>query len=170
MHFKTLFVSSIVCAITLVNAQIIGPANWWSQLPPCAQQCALQAAQTAGCDINDLKCLCSSKTFYWDFLNCVMANCPSTTDVSAATALFSKYCYSVDWTWGMCPCVKNCALKAAQLVGCDINDRACLCANKAAFTAAFLDCVRNSCPDQLPNTQSYLEKLCRTFAVIAGVL
>ncbi|KAF9033525.1 hypothetical protein BJ165DRAFT_1534481 [Panaeolus papilionaceus] len=51
-----------------------------------------------------------------------------------------------DWLSGVDPCVRKCAVSAAQIVGCDIYDRACLCRNKTAFLTLVRSCIQANCP------------------------
>ncbi|KDR71518.1 hypothetical protein GALMADRAFT_788675 [Galerina marginata CBS 339.88] len=93
MHFKPLVLTTIFTILAVAKAQIIAPVAWWASLDPCALQCAQKAADKAGCNINDIKCLCNSTSFWTDFKNCVQLSCPLVSDVSSSPiAVFNKAC------------------------------------------------------------------------------
>ncbi|PPR02037.1 hypothetical protein CVT24_011185 [Panaeolus cyanescens] len=146
MYFKLSTIASLLAAATVGSAQIVIPANWWTQLPSCAQQCALQAAAQTNCPINDIACLCRSPTFYNNFVNCINNNCPL-PDIQISKDLVKKLCTQIDWLWGINPCVRDCAIWAASQIPCDINDIACLCRNRELFLSLVRQCVRDrNCP------------------------
>ncbi|PPQ86347.1 hypothetical protein CVT25_005600 [Psilocybe cyanescens] len=152
----SLLASTFITLLSLTTTKAQTTAAWWNSLLTCPVQCATSAAANAGCDINDLKCLCNSSTFLTDFRNCVELSCAVTSNANPAIAAFSNACLAFDWTWGESPCIRNCASKAAQAVGCDLNDRICLCNHKVAFLAKFYACITNNCPAQLEDAQNFI--------------
>ncbi|KAF8968514.1 hypothetical protein BDZ97DRAFT_354613 [Flammula alnicola] len=118
MYFNSIAFAAICTMFAVAIAQVAVP--WWSSLPACGVKCANLAAANASCNVSDLKCLCNSTTFLNIFEACVGATCPIPVNTSDPVSVFSKDCKSIDWTWGFSPCIRNCALKSATAIGCDM--------------------------------------------------
>ncbi|KAF9033526.1 hypothetical protein BJ165DRAFT_1514996 [Panaeolus papilionaceus] len=75
-----------IATVALTFTSAINAQNWWNQLPGCSQTCAAVAAQQAGCNLIDIKCICRSSTFLNDLITCIFTSgCPH---VEAAIAEF----------------------------------------------------------------------------------
>ncbi|PPR02036.1 hypothetical protein CVT24_011184 [Panaeolus cyanescens] len=177
MQFKFLsapFLCSLLAAATLTHGQLT--SDWLSGVSPCVRQCAVAAAQVVGCDVYDRACLCRNRAAFLNLVRaCVQANCPiiATSLVSsvnpvnlicpipeskmqfkfisltllAAASIASAQVGSIDWLSGLTPCVRQCAIAAATIIGCNVYDRVCLCNNRDAYLDVVRTCIQNNnCP------------------------
>ncbi|KAF8880298.1 hypothetical protein BD779DRAFT_1549484 [Infundibulicybe gibba] len=95
MRFSLTKLFVIVSGIAAVQAQVGVPIDLTTALPPCARQCAVLAAQTIGCDIRDIPCICRN---YLRFLllmrNCIAQNCPA-SDIVVTEDILRRLCPSI---------------------------------------------------------------------------
>ncbi|TFK35704.1 hypothetical protein BDQ12DRAFT_725752 [Crucibulum laeve] len=149
---------AILGSLALLNAQSV---DWFSSLPPCAQKCAIVAANRTGCDVKDIKCLCSSETFSSDYRKCIAKTCLTKDEYTVANDTLTKYCQSYDWTAGLPDCAKKCAIAAAAAAGCKITDTKCLCSSDI-FLSEFKKCVYENCrlKEELIQVNSTISQIC----------
>ncbi|PPR02942.1 hypothetical protein CVT24_012172 [Panaeolus cyanescens] len=62
----TLFVAG-TSASTLSTRSVV----WWAQMPECGLKCLFDSAEKVGCDVSDVKCLCTTlRRFQLVFQEC----------------------------------------------------------------------------------------------------
>ncbi|KAF8880297.1 hypothetical protein BD779DRAFT_1675994 [Infundibulicybe gibba] len=101
MRFSLTKFLVVISGIAAIQAQVGVPVDWSTALPPCARKCALLAAQTIGCDIRDIPCICRNYQVFVQLVrNCIAQNCPSTSASEAAAIedILRRLCPVVDPT------------------------------------------------------------------------
>ncbi|KAI9774127.1 MAG: hypothetical protein M1840_005220 [Geoglossum simile] len=97
MLSRTLLVSALaVLAGSGVMAQDL------SQLPACAQTCAIGGISSSGCALTDFKCICSASAFLTAMGECTAKACTE-DDIKKTLAFATELCASVGVTLPTAP-------------------------------------------------------------------
>ncbi|UNI18476.1 hypothetical protein JDV02_004743 [Purpureocillium takamizusanense] len=88
-------------------------------LSSCVKKCLQDAAKSAGCDINDVKCICTKDVSSTDgstLMSCILSSC-ATADVIAAGSDLIKICQQATGTVSPTATTKSTALPSTSGTG-----------------------------------------------------